>query len=483
MYNLKKHYKKILKLTRKEILNSSTDELITLYDMLDDCFDVGSSKTFNFEDGSQTTVIITGIYRCINCNIYSFTSDECEIKFIIEKQGVCSFINLDTVHSKLIKTKTTLAKQSTLKRQTMLLILLAIAIFSLPCLLKDSDFLNSELITYTNSIYNPESSGESIYREVQDSVVLIKIYNDEGTSMASASGMIVSEDGFLISCAHIYNEIYNPKFKIVFNNGKFYDAVFIAGDVESDSCILKITNTNDKFKPIQFANSDKIDHGDVVYTVGYPGGITVAPIISSGIVSSTDVKQTNLAGYQNSYIQTDAAANPGSSGGALLDNRGRVIGMITSKLATANYENTIYSVSSKQLKSVVNSLYKLGYVLRPTLGITFTEILPNEIDAGLPYGSKVASINETSGAFGLIDESEIITACNGVELRYGYGLYEALVSMENKTITMTVYNSEKDEYRDVSFAVYYRTSTDGLLTGNPPVDDENTDDSSASANK
>ena len=477
MYNLKKHYKKLVKYNEKSILALSPEEILQLYLPLDDCFDIGTEKSLTvpslFSQELETiNVVLTGKYRCLHGCVYSFTNKSGETVFIYEKQDGTSFIDLDILIRKIIQTLTYIKQKSIRTRTSCLLSIAILLLVASPFLIKDSPIINNGLIKYSN--VGTQLSSEKVYDKIKDSVVLIKIYSDDGETSATASGIIVREDGFLISCAHIYSNIYNPKFKVIFHDGRSYDSIFVSGDVESDTCILKIVNTNDVFKSASFANSNDIVHGETVYTVGFPGGTTIDPIISAGIISATDVRQANLGGYQNSYIQTDATANPGSSGGALLNNKGQVIGMITSKIAATNYENTVYSVPSKEIQNVVNELFSIGYIMRPTLGITFTTVQPHELDAGLPFGAKIATINDASNAKELLDVDEIVTKVDGKQLSYSYELYDAVqnLNINNKTITMEVYNSSSKQYRTISFEVFFRTSSSGYLIGTPPTNNE-----------
>jgi serine protease Do len=309
---------------------------------------------------------------------------------------------------------------------------------------------------------------DSLYSKVNDSVVLLRVYNRDETEYGTASGIIVSDDGYIISCAHIYDDIANPVFKVVTQTGKTYQATFVAGDVESDLCLLKIIKTEDRFTPVKFTNSSLVDAGDRAYILGFPGGGTVEPVITAGIISHPDVRITATNGYEISCIQTDTTANPGHSGGGLFDSMGHVIGLVSAKYVNNMYENTIYCVPSTTIAKVINNLYYNGYIARPTFGITFRDVSNVEMDNGVPYGGKLVEISETSPLHGLVTTGEVITAVNGNDITLAYDFYDAIqdITTQNPHVTLKIYNVETKEYRNVDIVVTFRIGENGYKVGN-----------------
>ena len=143
--------------------------------------------------------------------------------------------------------------------------------------------------------------------------------------------------------------------------------------------------------------------------------------------------------------------------------KGQVIGIVTSKYTQTNYEGTIYSVSSKTIKQVINDLFYKGYVARPTLGITFTTVTNADRDSGLPYGSQVVEVKDTSNALGLLKTGDIIVAVNGKNLTPAYELYDALLTVteDKPTVTFEIFDQETKAYRTVSFDAKMRYSSSG----------------------
>ena len=135
------------------------------------------------------------------------------------------------------------------------------------------------------------------------------------------SGVIFSEDGYIVTNSHIINK--NKIIRVKLHSGEEFDANLIGSDANADIAILKI-NTNKMLKPINISNSDDIKIGDKVLAIGDPYGIGIS--VSGGIISATG------RDYGNPYlelIQTDAAINPGNSGGALINENGNLIGINT----------------------------------------------------------------------------------------------------------------------------------------------------------
>jgi S1-C subfamily serine protease len=307
------------------------------------------------------------------------------------------------------------------------------------------------------------NSVEKLYSNVSDAVVLIEVYND--SSMSVATGMIVRDDGYLISCDHIYREIPNPKFKVVLSNGESLPAVWVSADQESDICLLKIINTDKVFPTVKFADPNDIKIGEECVILGFPAGITVQPIATQGVVGATNIQIAGTNGYVNRYVQTDATANPGNSGGGLFSMDGRVLGIITSKYVASNYENTTYSIPSTTIIKVVNSLFYTGTVARPKLGISFQETSNIDIDNGLPYGCKIANVADDSPLNGKINVGDIIVSCNGINLSKAVSLYDVLYDPNTslEAMNIKVYNTELKEYYEVLFKPDVRYSTHSFV--------------------
>ena len=261
-----------------------------------------------------------------------------------------------------------------------------------------------------------EMTAAQVYEKVNSSVVGITVYNSAGEG-SQASGVLYSEDGYIITNDHIYSEVGAPKFKIYTSDGKEYDAKYIAGDQISDLAVLKIDGSG--FTPARFGNSDEIIYGENVVAVGRPSDATQASSITKGIISSTGRRVKTTSNYSAKLIQTDSAINPGSSGGALVNMYGQVIGITSSKLAGVSYDAVGYAIPTKTMKRICEELIKNGKVVsRAKLGITYTAInsVTAEINGYDCVGLYVASVSEDSDLYGKISEGDVITHINGIEV-------------------------------------------------------------------
>lgn len=261
-----------------------------------------------------------------------------------------------------------------------------------------------------------EMTAAQVYDKVNDSVVGITVYNTAGKG-SQASGVFYSEDGYIVTNDHIYSEVGAAKFKVYTSDGKEYEAKYVAGDQVSDLAILKIDGSG--FTPAQFGNSDEIVCGENVVAVGRPNDATHASSITKGIISSTARRVKTTSNYSAKLIQTDSAINPGSSGGALVNMYGQVIGITSSKLAGVSYDSVGYAIPTKTMKRICEELIKDGKVVsRAKLGITYTAI--NSVSAeinGYDYvGLYVASVSEDSDLFGKVNEGDVITSINGIKV-------------------------------------------------------------------
>ena len=270
------------------------------------------------------------------------------------------------------------------------------------------------------------STPAQVYADVSDSVVGIRVYSDYYDSSSAskippyASGVIYSENGYIVTNDHIYADIVGtPKFKIYMQDGKEYDAVYVAGDVRSDLAVLKI-ESDDKFKPAIFGDSDQIINGETVVAIGRPTGPDIESSITSGIISLSSIRVSSKStAYSARLIQTSSPINPGSSGGALFNMYGQVVGITTSKLAGDVYDAVGFAIPTRTVKRVVEQLILEGKVIdRAKLGISYNMI--NSVDAEIKgsnaVGLYVAEVSKDSDVYGTLSVGDIITHVNGIPI-------------------------------------------------------------------
>lgn len=261
------------------------------------------------------------------------------------------------------------------------------------------------------------NTAAQVYESVNESIVGIRVYNEAG-EMSDASGVIYSRDGYIVTNDHIYSEIGAPKFKVFTYDGTEYDAIYVAGDTVSDLAVLKITNGKG-FKVAEFGDSEQLVNGESVVAIGRPSDATDNSSITSGVISLTRRRVKTTSSYTASLIQTDSAINPGSSGGALVNMYGQVVGITSSKLAGVEYDAIGFAIPTKTMKRVVEQLISEGQVNdRAKLGITYQEVnsVTAEVENYAAVGLLVVSVGEDSDIYGKVGEGDFITHVNGIEI-------------------------------------------------------------------
>ncbi len=255
-----------------------------------------------------------------------------------------------------------------------------------------------------------------IYEIVNKSIVGIRVYNAAGEA-SDASGVIYSKDGYIVTNDHIYSEIGAPEFKVFMYDGTEYNATYVAGDSVSDLAVLKIDAKN--LQAADFGNSNELINGESVVAMGRPNDATDFTSITGGMISLTKRRVKTTSSYTSRLIQTDSAINPGSSGGALVNMYGQVVGITSSKLAGVEYDAVGFAIPTTTMKRVVEQLISDGKVTdRAKLGITYTEInsVTAEMKKYAAVGLLVVSVGEDSDIYGKIVEGDIITHVNGMEI-------------------------------------------------------------------
>ncbi|MRX41522.1 PDZ domain-containing protein [Flavobacterium sp. LC2016-23] len=203
--------------------------------------------------------------------------------------------------------------------------------------------------------------------------------------VGTGSGVIISEDGYIVTNNHVIKDA--SEIEITLNNKKSYTAKLIGTDSKMDIALLKI-NADEKLPYTAFANSDSVKIGEWVLAVGNPYNLTST--VTAGIVSAK-ARNLDTNGIQ-SFIQTDAAVNPGNSGGALVNTRGELIGINTMiSSMTGSYVGYSFAVPSNIARKIIEDIMEYGNVQRGILGVEGRELNSN--------ASKELSISETEGFY------------------------------------------------------------------------------------
>lgn len=213
--------------------------------------------------------------------------------------------------------------------------------------------------------------------------------------VGTGSGVIITQDGYIVTNNHVIQNA--NELEVTLNNNKTYKAKLVGTDSKMDIALLKV-DTNEKLPYATFGNSDDIKVGEWVLAVGNPYNLTST--VTAGIVSA---KARNLSkdGLQ-SFIQTDAAVNPGNSGGALVNTRGELVGINTMiSSTTGSYVGYSFAVPSNITRKIVEDLMEYGNVQRGALGIQGGElnsVSAREFGVTDTQGFFVNSVVDKSGA-------------------------------------------------------------------------------------
>ena len=237
---------------------------------------------------------------------------------------------------------------------------------------------------------------------------------------AGGSGVIISADGYIVTNNHVVEDA--TKLKVKLNDGRIFDAELVGTDPTTDIALIKIDSED--LPTLPFGNSDDLRLGEWVLAIGSP--FDLQSTITAGIVSA---KARDLGVIPNearieSFIQTDAAVNPGNSGGALVNTRGELVGINTViKSSTGSYVGYSFAVPETIVRKVVVDLKEYGVVQRAMLGVsyrpidqTFIEQMGEETGIKTPGGLYVASVEEGSAASEAgIRKGDIIVAIDGAK--------------------------------------------------------------------
>jgi Do/DeqQ family serine protease len=213
--------------------------------------------------------------------------------------------------------------------------------------------------------------------------------------IGTGSGVIISEDGYIVTNNHVIKDA--TELEITLNNKKSYKATLVGTDVKMDIALLKI-DTDEKLPYSTFADSDQVKVGEWVLAVGNPYNLNST--VTAGIVSAK-ARNLDTRGIQ-SFIQTDAAVNPGNSGGALVNTRGELIGINTMiSSPTGSYAGYSFAVPSNITRKIIEDIMEFGNVQRGILGIEGGELSSKvSKDMGIKdtEGFYVSKVNKNSGA-------------------------------------------------------------------------------------
>ena len=232
--------------------------------------------------------------------------------------------------------------------------------------------------------------------------------------VASGSGVVLDSDGHIVTNRHVVEA--GTSYRVVLSDGRSYEAKLLGEDAATDLAVLKISADN--LSPIALGSSDALKIGNTTIAVGSPLGLQGGPSLSVGVLSAIGREvQTDQSTILYGMLQTDAAINEGSSGGALVDEQGHLVGITTAVgVSSVGIEGVGFATPVEVVKRVADELIAHGAATTAGLGISGTTAYRNLPDGGqAPTGVEIGQVQTGSAAdkAGLKD-SDVITHVDGV---------------------------------------------------------------------
>ena len=271
--------------------------------------------------------------------------------------------------------------------------------------------------------------------------------------VGSGSGVIIREDGYIVTNNHVIEGA--TKIEVTLNNNQTYQATLVGTDPATDVALLKIEANG--LPVVPFGDSDKLRLGEWVIAIGSP--YDLRSTITAGIVSAKGRSMPNYSGEFKieSFIQTDAAVNPGNSGGALVDKAGNLVGINTAIISqTGSYAGYSFAVPVNIVKKIVYDLMDYGSVQRAVLGITMQEIddkIADELKLSSRNGVYIVEVSKSGAADKAgIKAGDVLIAIDSTMLTNSASVQEAVSRFSpGDEAVVTVIRDGKQKKLDVKF--------------------------------
>ncbi len=339
----------------------------------------------------------------------------------------------------------------------------------------DSSTSLGNLLNVDTANADSVSDAEVIQRATPSVTLITSVFSESGKG--TGTGIVLSSDGYIITNCHVIENSYqtlqsnggnpfdNPfsffgggyetitkterasEVAVTLYDGSEHKAEIIGSDENTDLAVLKIDAEG--LIPAVLGSSDDLKLGERAITLGYPLGLGLSA--SGGMISGLEKEITaelsNGKTAAMTLIQTDASINPGNSGGPLLNGRGEVIGITSSKIANSSVEGIGFAIPISDAMPILDDLMNKGYVATPKIGISGTDISPavkRYYKLPVDKGVLVASVEEGSCAdIAGIEEGDVIVAADGKDITD----FDALVAAKNshkpgETMTVTLARSD-----------------------------------------
>ena len=318
------------------------------------------------------------------------------------------------------------------------------------------------------SLADYSGTGIAVAQKVLPSIVGIEVnytvnsmfFNQQSTATATGSGIIISEDGYIITNNHVISSSSASSYytigeansiKVTLNGDENkYDAKIVGTDSQTDLAVIKIDKTG--LTAAELGSSSSVQVGEFAMAVGSPLGMQNT--VTGGMISALNREVTDSDGKTFTLIQTDAAINSGNSGGALVNSQGQVIGINTLKVSSTGVEGMGFAIPIDSAKPIIEQLIQYNKVKRPYIGISGRDL--DETTAkrnNLVVGVYVASVDEYSAAEKAgIKAGDVIVKADGQEIKTMTELNN-IKNTHNIGDTMTVTVNRNGQEKEITLTL------------------------------
>ena len=328
-----------------------------------------------------------------------------------------------------------------------------------------------DLKKHTKNAVETQDAFVQVYKNTKDSIVnirtkktvVVNTYNpleellfgrsggeEKRESGALGSGFVVSEDGYIVTNNHVVSNA--DEIFVKFSDGREYKTKLIGTSPEVDIAVLKI-ESNEKFKPLEFSDSDKVEIGQWSIAFGNPMGLNDSMTV--GVVSASGRSSLGIEEIEN-FIQTDAAINQGNSGGPLIDINGKVIGVNTAILSTSGGSVGLgFAIPSNLVSVVKDSIISTGKFEKPYIGVYLNNLDSEKIKAlniKSTNGVLIAKVIENGPAAKAgMQANDVVVAVNGKSVNSaGAFIGELAAKRIGETVNLKVYSNGKEKNINVT---------------------------------
>ncbi len=262
------------------------------------------------------------------------------------------------------------------------------------------------------------------------------------------SGVVLDKRGYVVTNYHVVRD--RKQILISLTDGRSASAKLIGSDPETDLAVLKIDLEDIPIAPM--GNSDDLQVGDIVLAIGNPFGL--GQTVTQGIISAIGRTAVGLSNIEN-FIQTDVALNPGSSGGALINTNGQLIGINAGIYSrSGGYQGVSFAIPIKAVENVLKQIIEQGKVIRGWLGVEVVNLDPllkYDLKSKQSMGVVVEEVQHQSPAFNKLKSNDIITEMNQRKVRDAQSFISQISQQSpGKSITLTVYRDNKPQQLEIT---------------------------------